>query len=146
LISSTHNTFLLREASQIFETNSTRPINFQIEDIMRPVVVVQPDLDIVRTTQASGTVFTTPVRNDFFLTNIWLSNTADGVSYVDFITEDGIAQRVQLAGGASGLECTATHIQFPLRGVKLQKNSAISCNISATGSVMIAGYRGSDRS
>lgn len=147
LETSVHNTFLLREASEIFETNSTRPINFKIDDKLRPVVTVMPDIDIVRTAQASATLFTTPTDRDFFLTNVWLSNNGDeGVSYITFVTFDGITQKIQLANGVLELGNSATSVVFPMRGVRLQKNSPIVFNATVSGSGMIAGYRGSDRS
>lgn len=156
-----HNTAIKKSASELFEINALDAPLSTINDTIAPVVVVEPYIEIMRTlNDYSGdltTIYQTPTDKDFYLTNcsINIDTAFSGTNKakITFVTKDGITQTLQIYALASviGIDTlAATNNEtwvFPLRGVLLQKNSAIQ--VQGSGSdhdFMIAGYLGSDRS
>lgn len=145
-----HNTALGKWASNLFETNALRPLNFDLKTDVIPVVQIDPFLDIVRTANGSGTVniYTTPTDKDFYLTNINMNTTGDeftqGNIIITFTAYDGQQRQYSFGTTAQSSTCVQD-IVFPKRGLLLAKNTNIIVQIAPLGGVLIAGYLGSDR-
>lgn len=148
---STHNTKLLRDASEILETNSIAPQQFAVPNTIQPVIEIEPFLDVFRASNVTATLFTTPADKDFYLTNIAISASDNApitpaTTTVSFTLRDGTAVSFEVVINADATGGVANTMDFPKRGLLLAKNSAITCSIVSAGHAAIAGYRGSGRS
>lgn len=153
-----HNTAVKKNASEILETNAlSKPIQL-ISDIMVPIVDIQPKIDVFRATSGSGevkTIYTTPTDKDFYLTGLsvhaWGDTTGltHGLVFVTITPKDTPAQMITLNTDESPGTANASAVlvlNFPMRGLLLEKGSAVSCDFDTTGAVTMHGYIGSDRS
>lgn len=154
-----HNTAIKKNASFIFETNvNDKPIDEVIEKI-QPTVEIQPYINIVRSRDSTGAIYTTPTDKNFYLTGYSFSAaaevaTATAYTSLNFVLADGtsVSSAILLDGtdGVGALQGTNGQINetFPFRGVLLQKNSAITLTLGAGHScvALISGYTDSDRS
>lgn len=157
-----HSTALKKNASEIFETNAFDPAFNQVMPQLVPTVAIEPKLIYAQATSAS-TIFTTPTDKDFFLTNMNISiaddatvpatGTYDGV--ITFTTEDGVSHTFKCELALASLSTSPPNAQnsitFPMRGLKLARNSTLVSSFGGgatpTGRFFaIAGYIGSDRS
>lgn len=155
----THSTAVQKFASDILESNSLQPQIFGIADNMQPTIAVEPYIDVVQVLNSAGTIYTTPSDKEFFLTNIYLSgittpSSTAGEVEITFTPSNGNARTIRMGVPNPGVGTTVDiggeahlSILFPLRGVKLQKNTTITLAFTVdSASSMIAGYLGSDRS
>lgn len=150
-----HNSFIKKNASEIFETNAFDDSVSQVHNVVTPTVEVQPYINIVKSSNTNGasTLYTTPSTYDFYLTNINLTCADDsngptlGQITISF-TPRGSPTVIYTINGDVAINgnCLTQSILFPMRGVLLEKSSNISLTISGSSYAMIAGYTGSDRS
>lgn len=149
-----HNTAIIRDGSEQLEINAyDSPLN-ECVDIIQPIVKIEPYISVLRTASA-GTIYTTPTNNDFYLTNVVINggSEAGGTGFVEctFTTADGRSQSIKLiiaADALTGAGNNSLSINFPMRGLKLARNSAVALAQGGTidQSITIAGYEGSNRS
>jgi len=148
-----HNSHIKKNASEIFETNAFDDSIQEVNNVITPVVSVEPTINVVRCTNSTTSIYTTPTDKDFYLTNIAMNCAADnagptpGQVTIVFTPRDGTAQTFSLFTETSATGENSISIQFPMRGVLLAKGVVISATFSGGGGhMMIAGYLGSDRS
>lgn len=149
-----HSTFLKKTFSDVVETNSLEPINLEVTNTIIPVLQMDPNQNIVRSGDTTGTLFTTPSQYDFWLTTIFLSCWNDttgptaGLAALTFTPRGGSAVTYKVQTDAAGNNGpNAVSLAFPMRGILLEKNSAITISgIAGLCDIVITGYTGSDRS
>lgn len=147
-----HSTAIKKWASHLFETNSARPIDFKLSEVIQPIVEIQPYIDVMRTSVTTGTnvVYTTPTDKEFYLTNVAMSGyseagVAQGEATIEFTTEDGQSRSMNIStDNTASAGSLALSVQFPMRGVLLKKGSTITFTIDKA-FIMFAGYTASDR-
>ncbi len=104
----------------------------EINDVIVPVIVVEPKIDIIKNTvvvnATSGTVYTTPTDKDFFLTSASLSVAKDVTSTSTFtrlkIVVDGISLII-LSIATMTLTVQNDSISNSFKPIKLDRNSTI---------------------
>jgi hypothetical protein len=146
------STAILKNASEILETNAIRNNNIHINDTVQPNIPIEPSIDIVETRNDNGVIYVTPATKDFYLTNIALSCWNDaseptaGLVTLGFYDRNGLQKIFTVKGDIGGSPGQSTiAINFPKRGVLLAKNTNITISCSL-GTALIAGYLWSDRS
>lgn len=146
------STFLKKLFSESVETNSLTPINPEISQTIIPTLNLDPNIEIVKAgSVTTTTIYTTPTDKDFYLTNLHLSAFADDALINSITVTKYNGETVTFTATSSGFLETAhagdnINLTFPMKGIKLAKNSAITSVGGATGTYIIAGYLGSDRS
>lgn len=157
----THNTALLKNASEVLETNAFDKLSL-IDDKIQPIVKIEPYIDVVESVNAvvqtsDMTVYTCPTDKDFYLTNVSLSVGANiavfGGAYLDFTLANNRESEISVLAiatdtglGYSIPTTNSINMTFPKRGVLLKKGSVIKVSFDAGGTANIAGYTSSDRS
>jgi len=154
----THNTAVQKNVSEILETNSIAPNTLGISENLQPVINIEPKIDIFRTAFGYGetkTLYTTPTKADFFLTNITLAcwgdttGTSHGMLTLNITPKDTPATTFVIKNESTTTtpgSPTIVSIPFALRGLLIEKNSAITIDFDGEGSAALCGYIGSDRS
>lgn len=146
-----HSTFWKKIASIFFETNAFNPINFKVNDTIQPTVELSSPTSIIRTGSASsGTLYTTPTNQDFFLTHINILgldvSSSDGTATITFTKASDNSQYSFVVLTHNG--SVVRDMNFEKHPILLARNSAVNFTVNAAdgAEAMIAGYLGSDRS
>jgi len=146
-----YNPSLAKISSDIFNTKYGNHISANVGEIV-PVVDLQPYINVSLTRSTTGTIFTTPLDKDFYLTNVAITcannaaSSAGTESYITFSDDFNVSRTISCfigtnsVGGTVGSQ-NSISIQFPMRGIRIRKNTSISFNLGGDqGSGFIAGY------
>jgi len=137
------NVSLGKEQKEIFGLKTGDMPSSEVSPIIQPVKEVQPYLNIVRIRTTTGTIYTTPSDSDFYLTNVFFDELGIDTDTIAVVLADGTTQTfynacTPFAVGLNGVNQIS--INFPMRGILLAKNSAITCVMDNAGMTGISGY------
>lgn len=79
-----HNTSIGEDAQRIFNTKTGNHLSNEVEDDIKPVILVEPKTDLIvsetRISTGVGNVYTTRTDKDTYLTGILVTMTSDAVA------------------------------------------------------------------
>jgi len=133
-----YNPSIVENQKEIFKLKAGDFIPPDMFPLLLPVVLVEPKV-IGRGAIVAGTMFTTPATEDFYLKSMQISllGSVATLASILYTPEDGANVTWTLKSDAADV---ADHIDFPFRGVKLARNSAIVLTLAGDGAGFIVGY------
>jgi len=138
------NLTIVKRIVDIFKLQSE---DFQEDISLVANLPLNRNLNIVKWKDATGTMYTTPINEDFYLTNIFLTMSKTDVQTGSLIRMDAIinGETVRLVGigGVTGAFQNGVVVDnYPQAGIKIDRNTAITLTTSGTFTTVQGGIKG----